>query len=462
MPNSGVPVRHLAAATALLAVPSLIAMVALTAIDALPLGHALAAWAAAAAATAWLLRRHFAALAVLRRYIERADAAAPHSVAPMTAGLADAVARLVRDGQAERARAAALAEARDMVVDAVPEPLLLLTRDGRIAGANRAARGLLGAEIAGRDLAEALRHPQILEAAGAVLAGGAARAVEVTLGQPLQRSLVARIAPLPAPAPDGACAILMLSDLTAVRQAERMRADFIANVSHELRTPLASIIGFIETVKGPARDDAPARQRFLEIMEQQAQRMARLVADLLSLARIEQNEHTQPTGRLEVAPVLATVKATLELAAKRRDMTIALDLAADLPDVIGDPDELAQVFQNLIDNAIKYGRSGTAVTVRAWPTDEPPPAFPRTAGVRPRALAVSVIDTGAGIAREHLPRLTERFYRVDVARSRDAGGTGLGLAIVKHIVSRHRGALTVDSEAGKGSMFTIYLPIFDG
>ncbi|MBF0394790.1 MAG: PAS domain-containing sensor histidine kinase, partial [Alphaproteobacteria bacterium] len=237
---------------------------------------------------------------------------------------------------------------------------------------------------------------------------------------------------------------------------ERMRADFVANASHELRTPLASLLGFVETLRGPARDDAEARERFLAIMHEQGTRMARLIEDLLSLSRIEMNEHSQPRGEVDLDRVLALVVETLEMKARARGMRIALDVPDDLPPVTGDADELAQVFQNLIDNAVKYGAEGSVVEVTVGHAATAPPALIRRlpAGI----VSVTVRDHGDGIAREHIPRLTERFFRIDTARSRKMGGTGLGLAIVKHIVSRHRGVLAVDSEPGQGSVFTVHLP----
>jgi two-component system phosphate regulon sensor histidine kinase PhoR len=243
--------------------------------------------------------------------------------------------------------------------------------------------------------------------------------------------------------------------VTAIKRAEFMRADFVANVSHELRTPLSTLLGFIETLRGPARDDAAARERFLGIMHDQATRMSRLVRDLLSLSKIESNEHSPPTTPVALAPLIAGVIDGLTLQAKAKNITVVVDMAGDLPPVIGDADQLAQVFQNLIDNAIKYGKPNTAVRISAQSAARPLAAAGRLPA---RLVAVAVGDEGEGIPREHLPRLTERFYRVDAGRSRQMGGTGLGLAIVKHIINRHRGALTIDSEVGRGSVFTLYLP----
>jgi two-component system phosphate regulon sensor histidine kinase PhoR len=265
----------------------------------------------------------------------------------------------------------------------------------------------------------------------------------------------AAFAPLARRTAEGAAAVLVLRDLTTAKRSERLRADFAANASHELRTPLATLVGFIETLRGPAREDEAARERFLAIMAEQAARMTRLVDDLLSLSRIEMNEHSAPTKPVDLAVVIGTVADALEQRAAARDMRIALKLPDNLPPALGDADELAQVFQNLLDNAIKYGAKGTTIEVTAGPSSR------LLSGARPGdrgALAITVRDHGQGIAREHLPRLTERFYRVDAARSRLLGGTGLGLAIVKHIVSHHRGALEIDSVLGEGSVFTVHLP----
>jgi two-component system phosphate regulon sensor histidine kinase PhoR len=232
-----------------------------------------------------------------------------------------------------------------------------------------------------------------------------------------------------------------------------MRADFVANVSHELRTPLASLIGFVETLRGPAADDPPAQQRFLEIMAEQGARMNRLIDDLLSLSRIELTEHQTPSEPLNVADLVESMVAGFEPRLAQRKVRLALGIEKELPLVAGDADQMAQVLQNLLDNALKYGRDGGVLTLDVgvakpgdrWPTR--------------RGIVIAVGDQGAGIAREHLPRLTERFYRADKGRSRAVGGTGLGLAIVKHIVNRHRGQLLIESEEGKGTLVSVWLPV---
>jgi len=366
------------------------------------------------------------------------------------------VARWGRGTRASLQQRAAELTAARAVETALPEPLLLLDPSRRIVRANEAAVQLLGDRLVDRDLAGALRHPAVLTATDAVLRGEGLRVVEFEIASPIERHLAARLAPLSPPTAEGAAVVLVLHDLTDIKRSERLRADFVANASHELRTPLASLVGFIETLRGPAREDTAARERFLAIMAEQAGRMARLVDDLLSLSRIEMNEHRAPTHAVDIGNVLRAVADTLEQRAAARQMRFEFKLPADLAPVLGDADELTQVFQNLFDNAIKYGAAGTAIEVAGFASGKLLP------GARPgqrNAVAIAVRDHGPGIARDFLPRLTERFYRVDPARSRELGGTGLGLAIVKHIVSHHRGALDIDSELGQGSVFTVHLPV---
>jgi len=237
---------------------------------------------------------------------------------------------------------------------------------------------------------------------------------------------------------------------------ERMRSDFVANASHELRTPLAALSGFIETLAGPARDDPEARARFLETMAAEAQRMTRLVNDLLSLSRIESIEHQPPNDSVDLLDCLDTVAGTLRPYAQRRAVDLEVRRPERLAPILADRDQLIQLLTNLIDNAIKYGGEGTPVVIAC----ERLAAAPHGAGPLSGRATVRVVveDDGPGIAREHLPRVTERFFRVDPARSRQLGGTGLGLAIVKHIVRRHRGHLAIESELGRGTRVTVYLP----
>lgn len=335
--------------------------------------------------------------------------------------------------------------------DALPDPLVTLDRQSHLVYANAAARALLAEgrpedDLRGRDLSAVLRQPVVLEAVGEVLGGATTQAVEFTFADRIDQAFEARVETIAgADADDNdAIALLLLRDVTARRRSEQSRADFVANVSHELRTPLTSLIGFIETLRGAAKDDVEARARFLALMATQSNRMGRLVDDLLSLSQIEMNEHTLPNDDIDLSGVIQSVADLLVPQAHERKITVSLELDAITGPVAGNRDELIQLFQNLIENAIKYGREGTAVHIG-------------TEAAEPGAVTISISDQGDGISREHLPRLTERFYRIDTARSRELGGTGLGLAIVKHIVNRHRGDLTIDSVEGQGSTFSVTL-----
>lgn len=337
------------------------------------------------------------------------------------------------------------------VLQSLPEPVILLDWRRRVVLANPAAESLFGARP-GADLSLALRHPDALAAVDAVLAGDARRAVEIELPVPVAQTYllhVVRLVDAQGATPPGA--VLTLHDLTLAKRAEQMRADFVANVSHELRTPLTSLLGFIETLQHSARDDAEARERFLEIMRIEANRMAAIIEDLLSLSRVEAEEHVRPAAAVNVCGLLGHVAAVLAVRAQERDMRIDIACPDNTPLVQGDEPQLHQVFQNLLDNALKYGRPGTTVEVTVRP-------LPRLVEADGPGVEVAVRDHGEGIPASELPRLTERFYRVDKARSRRMGGTGLGLAIVKHIVSRHRGRLVIDSTEGEGSVFTVLLP----
>ncbi|WP_114946921.1 ATP-binding protein [Microvirga calopogonii] len=346
------------------------------------------------------------------------------------------------------------ANSRSSVAEAVlaqiPDPVILVDQRAVVIEANRAAYDLLAGLKAGHPLSFALRTPDVLDGIQEVLDSGQALKVEYSERIPTERTFEVHIGPLQADVADAevkAGVVLFFRDLTSARRLEAMRADFVANASHELRTPLASLLGFVETLQGPARDDAKARERFLDIMKGQAQRMKRLIDDLLSLSRIEMRAHLSPTQTLDLASIASQMVETLSPLAQERGVAIR----ATLPDrpvlVLGDRDELLRVAENLIENAVKYGESGGRVDVEVVRTGEPVPQ-----------VAFSVKDYGPGIGPEHLPRLTERFYRVDVVQSRDKGGTGLGLAIVKHIVNRHRAQLDIASEPGQGARFTVRFP----
>jgi len=449
-------------AFAFLAGPVAAVLAVLVIVGALAWPAALAAVLAVSFLVGLALRWHLRRVATLRQAIDalRGDIEAPLPPAeaqrtPLCPGLDAAVADMARERRRQRRDLQETLAGGEAILTALPDPLLLLGEDGRIVRANPAAAEAFESPLSGRDLPAVLRHPALLTAVDGVLQGDAGRIIEFAQPGPVPRHYSARLARLPAPAPDGTMVVLALHDITTIKRIEQMRADFVANASHELRTPLTSLLGFIETLQGAAREDTEARDRFLGVMREQAERMSRLVKDLLSLSRIELHEHTPPRGSVDVNALLQSVVRTLEPQAREKALTFVFELQ-DVPPVAGDADDLAQVFQNLIDNAVKYSHAGSEVRICAWRAD--------TGSVLARRLgrpgvAVSVADRGEGIPREHLPRLTERFYRVDTARSRKLGGTGLGLAIVKHILNRHRGLLDIDSTAGEGSVFTAILPL---
>ena len=367
----------------------------------------------------------------------------------------------------------------DEMVESLPDPVLAVSAqdpddsaDRRIVFANAAARELLRIQTEGGPLVSAIRHPRVLEAVDEALFGAHNGEASWETGGAQDRFWRVLTRPL-APAADGARqALVVLRDETDSRRTERMRADFLANASHELRTPLASLTGFVETLRGHAKDDAVARERFLGVMAQQAARMARLIDDLMSLSRIELNEHIAPEGRLDVVlAVLDVIDALAPLAAERGVRIVSRLTERGVANIVGDRDQMLQVAQNLIDNAAKYSPQGGVVEVEVIAGLSADGAI---APIRPgaarlsllspdlvggeRFVALRVTDHGPGIAREHLPRLSERFYRVEGQKSGERLGTGLGLAIVKHIINRHRGGLVIESVEGEGTTFTAYLP----
>lgn len=328
------------------------------------------------------------------------------------------------------------------LLQAVPNPLIIV-RDGQIEHCNTAAMALLGQHIAGQDVRLAIRHPAVVDMLNAPQSSATipTRLDVVGIGTPGQ-SWELLIEPLP-----GARQLVLFLDQSAKQATERMRVDFVANASHELRTPLAGIVGFIETLREPeAGNDAAIRERFLSVMDGEARRMQELVDDLMSLSRIEADKFRAPDQPVAIDQLARDVVDVLRNSRGERADDIVLDLASDTPAVRGDSAQLSQLLHNLISNALKYGTPGTPVRI----------ATRR----RPRNMVeLTIIDHGEGISPEHLPRLTERFYRIDPGRSRAGGGTGLGLAIVKHIVQRHRGLLRFESTLGEGTTARVELPI---
>ncbi len=372
-------------------------------------------------------------------------------------------------------------------LEALPDPIAVIEaeEDGaqpgrRIVFANTAARTFLRLTGEGALLATVVRRPEVLDAVEHALIGEAPAEVSFETGGAQDRYW--RVWARPLAAEGRRLALMVMRDETDARRNERMRADFLANASHELRTPLASLAGFIETLRGHAKDDAAARDRFLAIMGEQAGRMGRLIDDLLSLSRIELNEHVPPSGVCDLAFAVSEAAETLAPLAREKDVALSLDLPAPDESVIaGDRDQIVQVAQNLIANALKYAPPGSQVTVQvlakadldqAQASDEDSPRRTAEGGGRRPLLSpdradgerygvLTVTDSGPGMRREHLPRLSERFYRVEGQKSGERLGTGLGLAIVKHIVNRHRGGLIVEAAPGAGSQFRAYFPVGD-
>ena len=332
----------------------------------------------------------------------------------------------------------------------------MLDRDGRVIAFNAAASGLAPAMRRGDPALISLRMPELVNAIRRATRRREPQRVEFFERVPRDRWYEAFVCPVRLPSGEGGPSDLLLmtfNDLTPLRRVEEMRADFIANASHELRTPLAALLGFIETLQGRAKDDPAAREKFLSIMQAQATRMARLIDDLLSLSRIELNAHLQPSTPVDLAPIVRQVIDGLQMLARDREVEIKVSAPAEPLNVLGDRDELIRALENLVENALKYGAAGKRVDVTL--------SAGQTRAGTPEAR-IAVRDYGPGIAPEHLPRLTERFYRVDIADSRQQGGTGLGLALVKHVLNRHNGRLTIESTPGQGASFCMHVPLYTG
>lgn len=336
------------------------------------------------------------------------------------------------------------------LISGMPDPAALLDRVGRVLHLNAAATQLAPALRRGELALFALRSPEIIAALRTAIATSQPQHANFVSRGPIERWMDLVITPVAVPTHFGGadnCFLMTLHDQTQLRRVEEMRVDFVANASHELRTPLAALSGFIDTLQGPAREDPAARERFLGIMQAQATRMARLIDDLLSLSRVELSQHVRPSAPVDLVPILRQVIDGLEALARERQVRIE----ADLPDrpvmIAGESEELLRLFENLIENGLKYGAAGGRVTVTLTPASEETPE-----------IRVAIRDFGPGIAPEHLPRLTERFYRADVGGSRAQGGTGLGLALVKHIATRHGGRLMIESVLGEGATFTAVFP----
>jgi len=347
---------------------------------------------------------------------------------------------------AGRANEETLAVARP-IADALPDPAIILARDGTILAFNGKAWDLFEGLKKGAHISSATRSPQVLDAVRGCGSSREQQTVTFSERVPVERHMAATVSWLGLPAAAGPSILVYLRDLTEQRRLDQLRADFIANASHEIKTPLASLLGFIQTLHGAARHDEAARDRFLPIMAKQGERMARLIDNLMSLSRVEMRAHLKPQGEIAIAELVEQACEALEPMAAEADVTVGVESEVGVVTVQGDRDELTQVFINLVHNAIKYGRKGGSVQVK----------LKRQRSGSQDMIAISVEDDGPGIPSQHLPRLTERFYRVAGSSALEKGGTGLGLAIVKHVVNRHRGELRIASEVGAGSKFTVLL-----
>ncbi|MDB6453181.1 sensor histidine kinase [Falsirhodobacter sp. 20TX0035] len=334
------------------------------------------------------------------------------------------------------------------LVDGIPAPALVIAQDERISFANAAALALFGGGIVGRHYIIAMRQPGLLDAIEGTLRHKQKACTRYIVAGP-SREIAFQVTVSPV---EGNRALCVFEDVSEQEQVSAMRRDFVANVSHELRTPLTSLLGFIETLQGAAKDDAAARDRFLGIMSREAERMNRLVRDLLSLSRVESEERMRPTTPVDMVALVAVAMAALRPVAAAKGVRLEQGGQAGPLPVPADADQMTQVFQNLIENAVKYGASGGVVHITVERDDSD------ALRLGP-AVVIRVTDKGDGIDPIHIPRLTERFYRVDDHRSREMGGTGLGLAIVKHIINRHRGRFRIESAKGQGSTFSVFLPV---
>ncbi|MDO9417340.1 ATP-binding protein [Pararhizobium sp.] len=343
----------------------------------------------------------------------------------------------------------------EQLIGGMPGAVIVLDRDTRVIAFNAAATGIAPALRSGEPALITLRMPELVDAIRRAGKTGEQQRVEFFERVPLDRWFEAFVTPVELSNGGKASGILIMTfnDLTPLRRVEEMRADFIANASHELRTPLAAVLGFIETLQGPAKNDVVAREKFLGIMQQQASRMARLIDDLLSLSRIELNAHLTPSTLVDLAPLVRQVTDGLQTLASDRQVKIEVVSPDEPLVVLGDRDELIRALENLVENALKYGAAGKRVDITL--------SRAQTRAGSPE-VRIAVRDHGPGIAPEHLPRLTERFYRVDVADSRSQGGTGLGLSLVKHVLARHGGRVSIESKRGDGATFTMHLPLRAG
>lgn len=461
MARPRIPFRRVVSLTTLASLPPTVVLGALAFTSRLDLQVAIGSVAVSVLMLGYMVRR---GLGDVYRILEFSETLArdgegdlpAQEMSGMFPEFTEAVTRLQQAWGRDRGLLDARANSAETILESLPQPLLLLDESRQIVRTTAGAKQLLGEIETGRDLSSVIRTPNILEAVDSVLAGEGDQLIEFDIEFPALMSINAQIQRLKEQAADGSILVVALFDVTEIKKTQKMRTDFVANASHELRTPLAVLSGSIKTLQGPAREDMAGQAKFLDMMEQHTTRMTRLIDDLLSLSRIELSAGMAPDGAVDVHAELSGIVTMLEDPAARRNISITLEPGLGIRPIVGDEVEITQLFQNLVDNAVKYSNENSTVRIGLRETTRSTSAGGQD---DTEYLEVSVTDEGAGIAAEHIPRLTERFYRVDTARSREMGGTGLGLAIVKHIVGRHRGILDIHSVEGEGTTFTVFLPI---
>lgn len=372
--------------------------------------------------------------------------------------LSEAVSKLHKSWEKRRNQLEAnVAESR-ILIDSLPDILIMLDKDYNMIRSNSTAKAVFGGKFFEENLERIVEDENVKKMAQQVLSDKKGRDMEFFMREPFNRHYILRINRFPIYSPGGIAVIIVMHDITERKHTEQLLADFVANASHEIRTPLTSIVGLIETMQGAGKDDTAMRVEFLEVMRVQAERMSKLVKDLLSLSQIEKNIHTKPTGIINVAKIMQDVCATMEMNASEKEMKISVNAEDNIPTITGDNGEIAQVFDNLVSNAIKYGNEKTEIKINIALMEN---SFSEEAALREfdKVVAISVSNKGDGIEQKHISRLTERFYRVDSARAKKISGTGLGLAIVKHILDRHSGALKIESAIGENTTFRVLLPV---
>jgi two-component system phosphate regulon sensor histidine kinase PhoR len=371
--------------------------------------------------------------------------------------LSDAVSSLHQVWEGNRKRMQMLIDEERVLIDTLPEAMIMLDSDLHIVRTNKALRNIFGGKHFAETTEKIIQDTNVKRAAKRLLNGGSAQEIHLYLDEPFYKNFIIHLGFFNKASEGEVSLVLLMHDISEQKQTEKMLSDFVANASHEIRTPLTSLMGFIETIQTAAKDDPEAQKKFVDIMAGQAMRMKSLVDGLLSLSNIEKNLYTRPQDDVSIPAILREVQSHLSVQADEKNMNINLDIQKSLPKVLGDNGEVLQVFENLIGNAIKYSNPHTQILVKADKVKNTynGKSLPECEEV----LRITVSDESEGIAKQHIDRLTERFYRVDPARSRKVGGTGLGLSIVKHILDRHKGLLHIESVVGKGSVFTVLFPL---